>query len=282
MYLPTFLLRLTLRFNRQQTRSNIRTLLMTILVLTLVLLANVTKNVNADSLSMPEENVNYTITNVEGDLWAKIDGTYPIHYNGSDESILMVYPTPPGTMNISIWLNDVKLDWNNFTEVSGETHHTAIGDWQMISTLLTPISESFMLRIHYEHPVQVINGSYLFLYDLNIASYLSALDNKSVCHYTVRMETEYANLKVNTVFGDEETLKPIAFTVSGANPAEIKIDEVSEFDKPLPGDLLISFSEPETKETWDTSWVFISVLVVGFIIAFLIVYGLLRRRRNRE
>ena len=37
-----------------------------------------------------------------------------------------------------------------------------------------------------------------------------------------------------------ETLKPIGFTVSDQNPSEVKIDEVSEFDKPLPGDLLIS------------------------------------------
>jgi hypothetical protein len=27
---------------------------------------------------MPEEQVNYTITKVNGTLWAKIDGTYPL------------------------------------------------------------------------------------------------------------------------------------------------------------------------------------------------------------
>ena len=124
---------------------------------------------------MPEEQINYTITNINGVLWAKIDGTYPITYTGTETSIPMVYPTPPETTNITVWLNDVELNWSNFTEAYPDAlHHTAIGDWAMISTVLENVTGSFVLRIHYEHPVQVINGSYVFLYDLNIADYLSA------------------------------------------------------------------------------------------------------------
>jgi hypothetical protein len=239
------------------------------------------KTANAGLLSMPEEYVNYTITNVDGALWAKIDGTYPIHYSGSEESILMVYPTPPGTTNVSVWLNDALLEWSNFTEVYPEMlHHTAIGDWQMISTVLQPVSDFFVLKIHYEHPVQVINGSYVFLYDLNIQDYLSASTNKSIAHFTIRVETEIANLNVNTVFGAEETLKPIDFTVSDKNPMEISVDEVSEFDKPLPGDLLVSFSELQTDDTVLASWVVASALVAGLVVAVLVVYGLLRKRRG--
>ena len=32
------------------------------------------------ALSMPIEHVNYTITSVNGTLWAKIDGNYPIYH----------------------------------------------------------------------------------------------------------------------------------------------------------------------------------------------------------
>ena len=258
-------------------------MLMATLITLFLALPIIAKTVNAYPLSMPEEYVNYTVTRVDGVLWAKIDGTYPINYSGSEESILMVYPTPPGTTNISMTLNDVELDWNNCTEVyPNDLHHTGIGDWRKISTVLEPISDRFVLRIHYEHPVEVINGSYVFLYDLNISLYLSPSDNKSVAHFTIRMDTEYANLNVNTVFGADETLKPIEFTTSGENPVEIKVDEVSEYGKPLPGDLLVSFSEAKTQETVSTSWVVVSVLVVGFVIAALVVYGLFRRRRNRE
>lgn len=260
--------------NRQQTKSKIGILL--IIILSFVVTAIVTKNVNAELLSMPEENVTYTITRIDGILWAKIDGIYPIHYNGNDESIWMIYPTPPGTTNISIWLNGVNLAWNNFTS---ETHHTAIGEWEVISTVLEQVSENFVLKIHYEHPLQIINGSYMFLYDLNIASYLSALNNKSICHFSIRMETEYTNLKVNTVALEDETLKPIAFTVSDSNPKEIKIDETSEFNMPLPGDLLISFSEPGTQRVSDW-WISASILIIAFIVVALVIYRLIRRHQK--
>jgi len=37
------------------------------------------------TLAMPVEYVNYTITRVDGTLWAKIDGDYPIYvFNQSD------------------------------------------------------------------------------------------------------------------------------------------------------------------------------------------------------
>ena len=218
----------------------------------------------------------------------RIDSSYPILYTGSEESILMVYPTPPGTTNISVTLDNNELDWNNFTEVSPDVrHHTAIGDWQMISTVLEPFSGYFsvrgyfVLRIHYEHPVQVINGSYVFLYDLNIKEYLSDSANKSVAHFTIRMETEYSDLKVNTVFGEEETLKPIDFTISDEKPVEIRINEVSEFDQPLPGDLLVSFKEANAQEplnfAWATFWVF-----VGIVFAGLTYYGFKKRRNMKR
>jgi hypothetical protein len=238
-------------------------------------------------LAMPEEYVNYNITRVDGVLWAKIDGTYPILYTGSEESILMVYPTPPGTTNISVTLDNIELDWNNFTEVSpDDRHHTAIGDWQMISTVLEPFSGYFavrgyfVLRIHYEHPVQMINGSYVFLYDLNIKEYLSDSANKSVAHFTILMETEYTDLKVNTVFGEEEALNPIEFTVSDEKPVEIRVNEVSEFGKPLPGDLLVSFKEANAQEPISIVWVAVSVLVIGFILAGIGFYGFRRRGKR--
>jgi hypothetical protein len=238
-------------------------------------------------LAMPEEYVNYNITRVDGVLWAKIDGTYPILYTGSEGSILMVYPTPPGTTNISVTLDNIELDWNNFTEVSpDDRHHTAIGDWQMISTVLEPFSGYFavrgyfVLRIHYEHPVQMINGSYVFLYDLNIKEYLSDSANKSVAHFTILMETEYTDLKVNTVFGEEEALNPIEFTVSDEKPVEIRVNEVSEFGKPLPGDLLVSFKEANAQEPISIVWVAVSVLVIGFILAGIGFYGFRRRGKR--
>ncbi len=261
--------------------------LTTAFVALLILLASFGRGTNVSNaqeslmLTMPEEYINYNITRVDGVLWAKIDGTYPILYRGGEGSIPMVYPTPPGTTNISVTLDNIELDWNNFTEVFPDSlHHTAIGDWQMISTVLEP-SGNFVLRIHYEHPVQVINGSYVFLYDLNIKEYLSNSANKSVAHFTIRMETEYTDLKVNTVFGEEETLMPIEFTVSDEKPVEIRVNEVSEFGKPLPGDLLVSFKEANAPEPLSVAWAVVWVFV-GFVFAGLTYYGFKRRKNMRR
>jgi hypothetical protein len=252
-----------------------------ILILFLVMAGKTTIVPKADTaspLAMPEEYVNYTITRVDGVLWAKIDGTYPLFYSGNDAVLPMVYPTPPGTMNISLKLDDVAVEWSNYTAVYPEAlHHTAIGDWSMVNCVLAPVPERFVLRIHYEHPVEVINGSYMFLYDLNISPYLSVSANKSVVHYTIRMDTEYTDLTVNTVFGTEESLKPIAYTVVDEKPLEIRVDEVSELDKPLPGDLLVTFKEGNAQEplsvVWAVIWVFVGIVFVG-----LAWYGFRKRR----
>ena len=70
-------------------------------------------NVDAQaSLSMPVEYVNYAITWVNGSLWAKIDGNYPI-YNSGFDVLPMFYPTPPGTTNISLNLDGALVSWSN-------------------------------------------------------------------------------------------------------------------------------------------------------------------------
>jgi hypothetical protein len=236
-------------------------------------------------LSMPEEYVNYTIADVNGTLWAKIDGTYPIYYTGSAEALPMVYPTPPGTTNIYLWLDDVELGWSNYTQVYPEaTHHTGIGDWSMILSVLEPVPDQFVLRIHYEHPMQVINGSYMFLYDLNIKDYLSASAPKSTAYFTIMMGINFTDLDVNTVSIDDESLSPINYSVAGANPAEITVKMVSEYDKPLLGDLLVSFKEADLEEPTDMPdllLIYAVAVAVGLAAAGMVAYVFFRRLRRK-
>ena len=227
----------------------------------------------AQQFSMPEEQVNYTVTQINGTMWSKIDGAYPIMYAGKETLIPMVYPIPPETNNISIWINNSQLSWSNFTETNPKAlHHTGIGDWSEILTLVNVGSGSFVLRIHYEHPLQVINGSYVFLYDLNIQEYLSAACNSSVAHFTIAMDVNYTNLKVNTVDPETETLKPIEYVTLGDKNEVVKVDEVSEFGKTLPGDLLVSFSLAKMNDIGTLSVVFAatSVTIVAVVVAALV------------
>jgi len=234
-------------------------------------------------LAMPEEYINYTITRVNGTLWAKIDGTYPIYLlHETDDAahcvpldeLPMVYPTPPNTTNIHLKLNETELDWSSYPY---GTHHTAIGDWSMIYCVINPVSDYFVLKIHYEHPVQVINGSYVFLYDLNIREYLSDWSPNSTAYFTIRMETTASNLQAFTTETDS-VWNPINYTISQEGATEvIAIQIYSERSKPLLGDLAITFSGAETETTSVPSWIILPILLVAVLLA-IIIY----RRRQRQ
>ncbi len=217
-------------------------------------------------LSMPVEYVNYTIVSVNGSLWAKIDGTYPLIVQGDlPQALPMVYPTPPGTTNISIKVNDKELGYGNYSDIDPSAlHRTAIGDWVMVSAIISPVYSFFTLSIHYEHPLEVVNGSCLFLYDLNISPYLSPASNNSTAYFTVRMETNTSDLHVYTaeVGSLASEWKPFNYTVSREGSTDVvSIVMYSEYAKPLPGDLVVVFSSPEIAEY---PCIMVIVAIVGF------------------
>ncbi len=201
------------------------------------------------NLFMPVEFINYTITSINGTLWAKIDGYYPIYllkqlgcsFAGD---LPMVYPMPPQTTNISISLDGKEIGWSNYTQSYSETlHHTAIGDWWMIYGNLENVSDYFELRIHYEHPLEMVNGSYLFLYDLNISPYLSLESNNSTAYFTIYMETNFAGLNVYSTETDFKW-NPVNFTLTeNASSKVVLVQIYSEYGKPLLGDLVVEFSQ---------------------------------------
>jgi hypothetical protein len=221
-------------------------------------------------IAMPEEYINYTITSINGSLWAKIDGTYPLQILFGPDPLALVYPTPPGTTNVSVSMDDTELSWSNYTEIyPGILHHTAIGDWSMINCTIYPIPEYFTLKIHYEHPVTLMNGSYTFLYDLNISPYLSPWSTKSTAHFNIRMETNYTGLHLNTIATDE-ALNPINHTITRDDTAEtITFQIVSEYSEPLLGDILITFTTPTTSGAVEFSYLLIilPLAVIATLIA---------------
>jgi hypothetical protein len=233
-------------------------------------------------IAMPKEYINYTITRINGTLWAKIDGTYPLQIltdtdNASSclpTELSMVYPTPPDTTNIYISANHAELDWSDYPF---DTHHTAIGDWNMIYCVIAPVQEQFVLKIHYEHPVQRINGSYLFLYDLNISPYLSPQSLNSTAYFTIRMDVNVSNLHAYTTQSDS-VWNPINYTTTQEGSTQVvSIEMYSEYDKPLLGDLAISFSDGEAATREVTLWIVVPLILIAALLA-LIIY---RRQRRK-
>ncbi|MDG6221684.1 MAG: hypothetical protein QCH99_00280 [Candidatus Bathyarchaeota archaeon] len=256
---------------------------------------------------MPEEQINYTICWMNETLWAKVDGTYPVskidfdcqthHPSANDslftfsgDSLQMFYPTPPRTTNISIKMDSTDLDWSNYTQSYPDvTHYTAVGNWPMISCNLYPVVDDFTLRIHYEHPVKQINGSYTFLYDLNISPYLSSWSNKSTAYFSIRFETNYTNLQVNTITLDDAMKNPVNYTITEDDKNEIiSLQVVSNYYENLPGDLLISFdanknTDPDNSDfsgsSLPTEFVCILTVAMGAILVVLLVY--LRHHKSK-
>ena len=222
------------------------------------------------AISMPVEYVNYTIVSVNGTLWAKIDGTYPMHISGDvPDALPMVYPTPPQTTNISITLDGKKLSWSNYTETyPSALHHTAIGDWAMVAAAISPVSEDFTLGIHYEHPLQMVNGSFLFLYDLNISPYLSPESNNSTAYFTVRMQANTTDIKAFTTETDTKW-NPINYTTSKDGAVDVvSIVMHSEYGKPLLGDLVVEFSSPDSVPEYPLLVLVVLMAAVPWVLIF--------------
>jgi hypothetical protein len=239
-------------------------------------------------LAMPKEYVNYTITRVNGTLWAKIDGTYPIQLlnapNGAEQcsvdELPMVYPTPPGTTNIYVKLNGTELVWSNYTQAyPGSVHHTAIGDWPMILCVISPVSSDFLLTIHYEHPLEIVNGSYLFLYDLNISPYLSPLSKSSTAYFKVRLETAHQNVRVYTAESDS-VWNPKNFTLRSEDGLDVvSIQMRSVFGEPLAGDLVVMFNDSSAKVPEEFPyWLVIAPVLVAAGLLIALVYFKKRKR----
>jgi len=218
-------------------------------------------------LKMPEEYIDGTISLVNGTLWAKVDGTYPLYKFdvGDQDPVIWInytgwgfvadyqnvlYPVPPNTTNISVKMNGTELSWTNFTETLPEAiHPTAIGDWSYITWGIRPIPDHFVIKTHYEHPIPTKDGNFTFLYPLILWSYLNPWCNKSTAYFNIRMEINCANLNLYTV-GSNGIWNPVDHTITKENTAEIialKID--SEWSKPLAGDLVITLTDPKPLET---------------------------------
>jgi hypothetical protein len=235
---------------------------------------------NNPQLSMPQEYLNYTITADNRTLWAKIDGEYPMHLSGADGTIElpMFYPTPPNTTNMHVYLDGKELPWSNYTENDpAARHYTGIGDWQMIYAVVAPAAADFVLGIHYEHPVQVINGTYTFLYDLNISPYLSAETPNAMAHFTIRVEPSVSAINVYTT-GLSGTWTPQTYNNTQDGDGKIvRFDITSEYSKPLWGDIAITLTNPQVPEL--QTWTILLATVLLAVMAIAIQHR--ARQKNR-
>jgi nitrous oxidase accessory protein NosD len=230
-------------------------------------------------LSMPQEYINYTVSNINGSLWVTVDDLYPMHISSElvGHELQMVYPTPPGTTpDLEIAMDGHKVNWSNYTAINPSAlHYTYLGEWSMVACTIQPTATDFLLTIHYRHPILQANGSYLFLYDLNINPYLSEASANSAAHFNVCFEVNCTNIHIFNVPGDSSMpkdgeLTPIDFTLNQNNSIHtINFSITSAYSKPVLGDQLITFQSVPVDAPEFSFWIILPLALVATLIAII-------------
>jgi hypothetical protein len=195
------------------------------------------------------------------------------------QELPMVYPMPPGVTNISLELNGQKVGYSNYTQANPDALlYTYLGEWSMILFTVQPTSSNFVLTIHYQHPILEANGTYMFLYNLNISPYLSKSSSESTAHFNILFQTGCSDIKVYTVPGAssiprDDTRTPVNFTTSKNNGIQtVAFNITSDYSEPVPGDELITFQQLQAQVTEFPSWVILFSLITMVVVACLLVY----------
>jgi len=222
------------------------------------------------TLIMPEEYINVTLSHIDENLLAQVNGTYPFE-NMFYDTARMDYPVPPDATKITVKVDGTLLDWT----YNNENYSTVIGDWPMINWTLSLIPfQNFTIETYYEHPVPIIDGNYTFLYAMGTGRYLDVYAKETTAYVHIEMGLNYTNLHVYAIGFTNETWtwNPTNYTIITGNTSDIiTIEVVSEPFAPLQEDLLVT-TIPEFPS------LFILPLVITAVLLASIVY---RRKKNQ-
>jgi hypothetical protein len=150
----------------------------------------------------------------------------------------------------------------------------------MVYSNLENVSDNFELKIHYEHPVETLNGSKLFLYDLNISPYLSVSNPKSTAYFTVTFLGNASNVHVFTTPSDG-VLNPVDFSSkTQTQTSRVNFTITSEYSKPLLGDIIVSFNADSPAKPFDGIPVALTVIAVACVGCGILFYRIRRKSRS--
>jgi hypothetical protein len=218
----------------------------------------------APIVSVPEMQVNATISRVNGTLWAKVDAAYQMDtvyafgdtYQAENYGFgLLVnpspfitvtvaydrldaqFPVPLNTTNVSVKMDGQELDW----APTNRTYHLFDADLPELHWKISPVPSDFSITAHYEHPIPIITqthadlGSYALLFPLGSRYGLQEIidyayneypwfGNSTAAQISIRTEPILTSIRAYSMDGFG-TLKPLDYTVSKENAAG-KIDLV--------------------------------------------------------
>jgi hypothetical protein len=193
---------------------------------------------------MPEEYINATILRGEyGVIYAEVSALYPFH-NIGHESVMMYYPVPPSSDEISVKMNETSLEWS----YCDKNYSTVVGDFPMINWTIEPVPDFFEIRTHYCHPIPT-NRNLTFLYAMGTGRYLESFAKNTTAYVSLNISKEIApkekSIDVYTIGYNETTgewiWKPANYTITQTNKTwSMSLTEVSKPFHPLEEDLLVT------------------------------------------
>jgi hypothetical protein len=226
-------------------------LIFLILSMSWTLLSNITvaNPIPLDRLIMPEEYIDAEIYLIDDAVWAKVNGTYPFYTVTSLENTSMYYPVPSDVEKVAVEMDNMTLSWN----YTYENYPTVIGVFPMINWTIKPVPNNFTIRTHYEHPVPIMDGSYMFLYAMGTGRYLRYYAKETTAYVTVSVGVDIADdedyINVYTIGYNKTTgdwiWKQANYSVSQLDDVwVITFSVVSEEFHPLVEDFLIAIRAP--------------------------------------
>jgi hypothetical protein len=222
-------------------------------------------------VQMDQEQVNVTISSVNGTLWATVDAVYPmreiykygdtftrfgfncsVKYNQLD----MHYPVPPNTTSLSIKMDGAEVNWVQ----SNRTYPLHFTNLPEVQWTISPVPSNYTFTIHYEYPIAVIEGELSFLYSmgsrqgLDETSYSTSWMQNSSASMNIQVNFDAANLTAYAVDGFGQ-LHQLNFTTTlNENGQALQLTVNSSADESAYG-VLLTFQEatPTTPEFSSTT-----------------------------
>jgi len=226
-------------------------------------------------VTVPEMNVNATISKVDDLLWVTIDAEYQMHtiygYGDSylarntgvgllsDPSAYVTvtvtqdvleahYPIPFNVTNMSVKVNDEKMEWQ---KDSRGFFHIFDADLQEINWTVAPVPCDFVVTVHYEHPISKTSevyaylGEYAFTLPLfgrygcsNISFPLYSWFESIPRKYNIQIESDFTETDAYSIDG-RGTLTPLNYASIENGVGRIEISQESEEDTFFHGAVIV-------------------------------------------
>lgn len=261
---------------------------------------------------MNEMQVYASISQINGELWAKVDSEYQmktIHAFGDsfltenwgmgllvDPSPYVIvtvaydrldaqYPVPSNATNISVKMDATNLEY----ALTERTYHLFDNNLPELHWHLSPVPSNFSISVHYEHPVSTLDQTYSYLGEYAFVIPFGAryglqeiidysfneypwFGNSTTAQMRLKLDSAFANMSVYAVDGFG-ALHPLNCTLANGDGLEI-MDLIVSGESPIFSETTLPYGVVVVfDEPSENSEPFPTLLVASVIIVTIVLFA---------